>query len=193
MELKTMRLSDAIEDSIIVITDDVNSITGDWVAAQFQADDIAEGLLESVTEEDEDLIANHFIVDRENVEEVIKHIGESSLYIPSRRKNNKLKRDHSLTKADLKSIVKQLTVEDYTYSMESINELYLGNILTVFITGKEFAVSGGRTISNLVLYIKIDDSEEGLVTVVGIHESEKPEEESHPYAEEFKEYESLWD
>ena len=191
MEQKTMKLSDAIEDSIIVITDDVNSVSSDWVAAQFRADDISEGLSEAVTEEDEDAI-NRFTVDREDVEEVIKHISESSLYVLGRRKNNQFKREHSLTREDLKSIVRQLTVEDYSFITESINELHLGHILTVFITGKEFIVSGGRTISNLVLYIKVDDSEEGLVTVVGIHESIRPEEETHPYAEEFKEYEDLW-
>lgn len=187
-----MKLSDAIEDSIIVITDDIDSVSGEWVAAQFKADDIAEGLTETNNIEDEDSTANQFTVDKETVEEVIKHISESSLYIVNRNKNNQFKRVHSLTRADLKSIVKQLTVKDYTYSLESINPLFLGNTLTVFITGKEFVLTDGRTLDNLVLYIKVDNTEEGRVTVIGIHESERPEEERHPYAEKFKTYENLW-
>ena len=189
MQQKTMKLSDAVKDSIIVVTNDIHGISGEWVAAQYQADDLDEGVAETVPSSD----VERLIVSEEEVIEVINHLGDCHIDIANRPKNRQFMRSYDLTRPDVIQIVKQLTKEDYTYSLASRNQLHLGSILTVFITGKAFMLNDGRVINNPILYIKVDDSSEGLVTIVSIHESERPEEESHPYAEEFKKYENLWD
>lgn len=187
---KPAKLSDIIKDSIVVVTNNINDISGAWVAKQYQADDFDEIILEST--EEIVIVPEKFIINKEEVNEVLDYISNCRIDIVNRRKNNQFKKRNTLNNEDIKSIMKQLSVGDYSYNVNSNNLLHLGKPLAVFITGKEFVLSDGRTLNNLVLYIKVDYSEEGWVTVISIHESSHPEEESHPYVEEFKEYENLW-
>lgn len=195
-----VELDDIIKNSIVVFTDDINSVSGDWVAAQYQKDDLDE----DVKEIKDEPIVDKLLVNKETVKDSIEHLSTRKIDIIPRRKNTKFMADNALSKEDLYAILKQLSVGDYSYSVNSKSLIHLNNVLTVFITGKDFELSDGRILKDLVLYIKVDDTEEGWVTVISIHESTHPEEESHPYEEtkqdkpnsvyeEFNLYETLWD
>lgn len=175
-------LDELVNHSIVIVTDDFNGVTGPWVAKQFQLDEIEEGI---ITELNKNFKPREkcIIVDRKSVEKTLKSLHEDALIFIKREKNDRFKTENNLSKSDLRDILTQLSVKDYSYSIKSKHKQFLGDMLTVFITGKDFKLKDGCSINNLVLYIKVEDSSEGFVTIISIHESENPNEESHPYIE----------
>ena len=186
-EENSINLSDAINDSIVVFTDDINSITGDWVASQYKSDD--DDILEAAETEDK-INSPKIIVSRQDLGKVIDNLKSEPIKVVRRKKNKKFMSDYAITDSDIKSILSQLEAKDYSYSKISTNELYAGDVLTVFITGKQFTLSD-KTLDGLTIYIKVDDSDEGLVTVVSIHEAEH-QDNLHPY-DESKSVKEAWE
>lgn len=165
------KLEDIVKDSIVVYTDDIESITGEDVAKQFQLDD-DDDLVEDIEEE---TTVDKFLVDENSVKKVVENLLNMPIMIPNTKKNKKFKDDYNLTEENVKSILKQITEDDYAYSKISKNIYFLGNILTVFLTKRDFGVSD-KSLEDVVLYIKIDNSSEGYVTAISVHESERPQE-----------------
>ena len=178
-EENSINLSDAINDSIVVFTDDVNSITGDWVASQYKSDD-EDDILEAAEAEDKPN-SPKIIVSRQDLDKVIDNLKSEPIKVVRRKKNKKFMSDYTLTDSDVKSILNQLEAKDYSYSKISTNELHAGDVLTIFITDKQFTLSD-KTLDGLTIYIKVDDSDEGLVTVVSIHAAGH-QDDSHSYNE----------
>ena len=87
---KPAKLSDIIKDSIVVVTNNINDISGAWVAKQYQADDFDEIILEST--EEIVIVPEKFIINKEEVNEVLDYISNCRVDIVNRRKNNQFKK-----------------------------------------------------------------------------------------------------
>jgi hypothetical protein len=178
-------LLDIVRCSLAVITDDVRSFThedAEKIAARFNFDnevDFEEYFEEDFRDEAGDPLAGRspekFIVPVEEVREVIRKITNNYILVntnartDSGRKNLRLMNEFDLSEADIRELARQLNVGDYSFSAPSIQPQYAGNILTFFITKKDFRLSDGRTFDNLHVYVKVDTTEDGLVTAISFH------------------------
>lgn len=179
--------------TIIAIVDDVHDFThadAESLAAQFNYED------EVDFEEDYEPVAtvpsplanrsaDKFIVPKSEVREVINKIINNNIILVTNEdtsngaKNVRFMNDLRLSEADVKELIRQLNTGDYSYSAPSRNVYRAGNILTFFITKKNFVLSDGRTFENLCVYIKVDATNEGRVTAVSFHHGSGSL--NHPY------------
>lgn len=163
------------EDPIILLVDDINEYSGEWVNNEYKKDYWDEDDLEEEIEEPHE--REKITVSKEDVAEVIHNIQTSPrLTILNRSKNRALVNDYNLTREDQINILKSLAVGDYVYSTISDNALHAGDILTIFFKDVEF---NGTTVP-ITLYVKVDDSVAGDVVIISLHQGTDRYE--HPYA-----------
>jgi hypothetical protein len=131
--------------------------------------------------EEESSAPEKFILSKSEVDKVLNNILNAySTIISKRPVNINFLKNHDLTLDDGREIIKQLSFSDYSYSSKSTNAFYLGNTLSIFVPDKEFNING-KVIPAVKMYIKIDDSKEGIITVISFQEGTS---EDHPYENE---------
>lgn len=178
-------LLDIVRCSTVVVVDDARNFTHDeaeQIAAQFNYEDDVD------FEEEYDSAAGtavldplagrspeKFTVSIDEVREVINKIASNHINLitrlntPNGRKNVEFMDQLQLTEDDVRELMRQLRTGDYSYSAESRNINRTGNILTFFITKKDFTLADGRTFNDLQVYVKVDATRDGLVTAVSFH------------------------
>ena len=178
-------LLDIVRCSVPVLTNDVRNFTredAEKVASYFNFDD------EVDFEEDYepvDLSAStsplagrspdKFIVEPDEVREVIRKISANHVFVNtiershSGRQNVAFMNEHNLSEDDIRELAKQLELGDYSFSAPSRQPQFAGNILTFFITKKDFRLADGRTFDDLFVYVKVDTPAEGPVTAISFH------------------------
>ena len=178
-------LLDIVRCSVPVITDDVRNFTHEdakRIAARFNFEndiDFEEeydpNLGSSVVDPLEGRSPEKFIVPIEEVREVLSKITSNYVLVntnvrsQSGRKNVEFMNELNLSNHDIRELAKQLEVGDYSYSAPNRQPQFVGNILTFFITKKDFRLSDGREFNDLQVYVKVDASEEGIVTAISFH------------------------
>ena len=178
-------LLDIVRCSVPVIVNDVRDFThadAERIAARFNFDnevDFDEEYDSTLGESVEDPLAGRspekFIVPEEEVREVLRKIANNHIFVntiarsQSGRKNLEFMGEHDLSEDDIRELAKQLQVGDYSYSAPSNQTQFAGNILTFFITKKDFRLADGRTFDNLHVYVKVDTTEDGIVTAISFH------------------------
>lgn len=186
-------LLDMVECSTIVIVPDAREFThldAERVAQRFNySNDLDE---EDIDEELESPLkgknTEKFIVSKDEVKAIINRIVTSSINLirnketVNGRKNVLFMQEHDLTEEDISYLTKQLKVSDYSYSSNSRNINFPNSILTFFITNKNFILPSGKKFDALKVYIKIDATDDGYVTVVSFHDATGNI--KHPYTDE---------
>lgn len=188
-------LLDIVRCSVPVITNDVREFTHEdakRIAARFNFEDEIDfeeeydhNLGSSVVDPLEGRSPEKFTVPVEEVREVISKITSNYVLVntnvrsQSGRKNVEFMNDLNLSNHDIRELARQLEVGDYSYSAPSNQLQYAGNILTFFITKKDFRLSDGREFNDLQVYVKVDTSEEGIVTAISFHRGSSSL--RHPY------------
>ena len=159
---------DLLEKStyVIVTNDNVENVDTGEIARDILSDELDDDFKECYNEDYEN---NKFIVSKDEVDKILRNLQSLRLYFSDYKKTKEFMDEYSLDYDDLRSIVSQLRAGDYSCSIESKNPYFLGNVLHIFITGKDFVISGDRTISGIDIYIKIDATELGYMSVVSIH------------------------
>ena len=74
--------------------------------------------------------------------------------------------EYNLSEDDIRELAKQLELGDYSFSSPNKQPQFAGNILTFFITKKDFRLADGRTFDNLFVYVKVDTPDDGPVTAI---------------------------
>lgn len=172
-------LSDAMDGVFMLVVDNAINYNIDNVVNELKKDyvdeePLAEQLSRRIMEEN-----NHIIIDPSGIKELIEKIKTCNHFeINQRDKNKKFIEDQSLSRSDVVKIIKQLTIEDYSYTLNSTNKYHEGAQLTVFVTNKSFNLPN-RTINGIEIYVKIEYTEAGFVCVVSFHEADKHE--NNPY------------
>lgn len=176
-------LLDIVRCSVPVLTNDVRNFThedAERIAAQFNFENDVD------FEEDYEPIdvgpsplegrsPDKFIVEPDEVREVIRKIANNHVFVNtiershSGRQNVAFMREYSLSEDDIRELAKQLELGDYSFSSFNRQPQFAGNILTFFITKKDFRLADGRTFNDLFVYVKVDATEEGLVTAISFH------------------------
>lgn len=178
-------LLDVIRCSTVVIVNDVREFThadAERVAARYNYDDevdFEEEYDSNLGESVEDPLAGRspdkFLVPEEEVGTVIQKIANNYINLVTNerttngRQNVEFMHQHNLTEDNVRELAQQLTVADYSYSSNSRNVNRAGNVLTFFVTEKDFTLSDGRTFDGLKVYVKVDATDEGIVTAVSFH------------------------
>lgn len=191
-------LLDMVKCSTIVIVPDVREFTHldtERIAASFNYDNEID-FEEDYISESTDILKNplarktieKFIVSKDEVKNVINKIATSNInlitneYTDNGIKNNLFMQKHDLPEEDIEYLIKQLKVGDYSYSAKSKNINHIGDILTFFITNKNFKLLDGSMLNNLKVYVKIDSSKLGIITAVSFHDATGSI--KHPYTNE---------
>ena len=178
-------LLDIVWCSTAVITNDVREFThadAEKIATRFNFDNdvdfeesFDENLGATVVNPLEGRSAEKFIVPEEEVKEVLRKITSNYILVntnvrsASGRKNVEFMNELSLSNDDIRELARQLQVGDYSYSAPSNQTQFAGCILTFFITKKDFRLSDGRTFDDLTVYVKVDATDEGIVTAISFH------------------------
>ena len=178
-------LLDIVRCSLAVITNDVRVFThadAEKIAAQFNYDDDVDfeedydiTLGSTITDPLAGRSPEKFIVSEDEVREVLRKITSNYVLVntnvrsQSGRKNVEFMDEHNLSEDDIRELARQLQVGDYSYSAPSNQPQHAGHILTFFITRKDFRLSDGRTFDDLAVYVKVDDTDEGIVTAISFH------------------------
>ena len=178
-------LLDIVRCSVPVIVNDVRDFThadAEQIAARYNFDnevDFEEYFDESLDEGVEDPLAGRspdkFIVEPDEVREVIRKIANNHVFVNtiershSGRQNVAFMNELNLSEDDIRELAKQLELGDYSFSAPNRQPQYAGNILTFFITKKDFRLADGRTFDNLHIYVKVDTTEDGIVTAISFH------------------------
>lgn len=170
--------------TIVAIVNDVREFThaeAEDLAAQFNyADEVDfeedyEPIVEAPVSPLAGRSTDKFIVPESEVREVIRKIINNNIVLvtdedtPNGIQNVEFMDELQITEADVKELIRQLNVGDYSYIAPSRNIHRAGNILTFFITKKNFRLADGRTFDNLRVYVKVDATREGRVTAVSFH------------------------
>lgn len=181
MKEEKRNLSDLINnnDFHTILTDDARDFDIHEWEKRIEADD------DSDTENIEESArpSEHFTVSKEDVQNILNKIASSSLFVANYYKTNGFMKANGLDTDDVKEIARQLSMKDYSYSMESTN-FKLGDTISVFITNKDFKVKG-KNLSDLTLYIEIDVDYGDVVAIVSMHSQSKGGRgsERNPYRE----------
>ena len=178
-------LLDVVRCSTVVIVNDAREFThadAERVAARFNYDDEVDfedeydsNLGESVEDPLAGRSPDKFLVPEEEVGAVIQKIANNYINLVTNerttngRQNVEFMNQHNLTEDNVRELAKQLTTADYSYSSNSRNVNRAGNVLTFFVTEKDFTLSDGRTFEGLKVYVKVDATDDGLVTAVSFH------------------------
>ena len=168
-EKEEKHLSDFLDsgDFHTVLVDDARTFDiHQWEKDMAEEDEFDDTIEEDVADTDE-----HFIVTEEDVQKVLDKIASSNLFVANYYKNNAFMKGKGLTEEDVKAIVKKLDIGDYSHSVKS-TKFSPGDVLTVFITDKDFSVNG-KDLHGLVLYIKIDTDYGDPVAIISIHNQYK--------------------
>ena len=137
---------------------------------------------ESLLESDNQNSNKHFTVSKEDVQNLIEKIAKSDFFAADYYKTRGFMKSKNLSEDDIKSIVKQLDIDDYSYSMKS-KTFKPGDVIDVFITNKDFEING-KNLSGLNLYIKLDLDYGDISAVVSAHsynEHNKKYPKNNPY------------
>lgn len=172
----TIKLSDALNGVFMIVVDDASSYNIENVVTEIKKDyEEEEDSLEEQFEEEN----NHIIVDPKGIKELIEKIKTCENFdIVKRPKNRKFIQDELLNENDVMNIIKQLNVEDYSYTLKSRNKYHEGAELTVFVTDKMFQLED-RVLEGIEIYVKIEYTEAGFVCVISFHPAHKHED--NPY------------
>lgn len=177
-----VNLSDIIKHCIFVVSDnakiyDVSKIEAE-LNKDFEDEEDFETIYESKTPS-----SPRIILSKDNVKTIIDKLASPSTIfdISNNWKNNEFKKIYNLSDEDLKTLIRQLSIRDYCYTVNSTHALHQGALLTIFITSKHLEVKD-IVFENIILYIKVEILENGSVCVVSFHPSHH--ENSHPYEEE---------
>ena len=178
-------LLDIVRCSVPVLTNDVRVFTHEdaqRIAARFNFDDevdFEEYIEEGYGEDIENPLAGRspdkFIVEPDEVREVIRKIANNHVFVNtiershSGRQNVAFMNEYSLSEDDIRELAKQLELGDYSFSAPNRQPQYAGNILTFFITKKDFRLADGRTFDDLHVYVKVDATDDGPVTAISFH------------------------
>ena len=170
--------------TVVAIVNDVREFThaeAEDLAAQFNYSDEVdfeedyEPIIETSISPLAGRSADKFIVPESEVREVIRKIINNNIILvtdedtPNGIQNVEFMNELQLSEADVKELIRQLNVGDYSYSAPSRNVRRASNILTFFITKKDFRLADGRTFNDLRVYVKVDATREGRVTAVSFH------------------------
>ena len=168
----------AMEDAEIIIVDDARSFDTQIIIDNMALDYAEEESLEEAFDDSEN---PHLIVSEDEVRDILKKIATAeNITISKYWKTRRFQKQNNLSNNDIREIIKQLKVGDYSHSLISKNETHKGVLLSVFITGKLFRLTNNKTIENILMYIKIDTSKYGVVCAVSVHEPLF--DEGRPYA-----------
>lgn len=172
----TIKLSDALNGVFMVVVDDASSYNIENVVTEIKKDyEEEEDSLEEQVEEEN----NHIIVDPKGIKELIEKIKTCENFdIVKRPKNRKFMQDELLNENDVMNIIKQLNVEDYSYTTKSKNKYHEGAELTVFVTDKMFQLED-RVLEGIEIYVKLEYTEAGFVCVISFHPAHKHEDNSY--------------
>lgn len=167
-----------LEDAEIIIVEDARIFDTQPIIDNLALDHRDEEYLEEAYD---DLDNTRIIISESDVRYILNDIASCEhIKISKYWKTRKFQKTHNLSNEDLRNIVHQLTVGDYSYSLISKNEDHEGVLLAIFITDKKFKLSENRYLENLMIYIKIDPSKYGVVCAVSVHEPLF--DEGRPYA-----------
>lgn len=172
-------LSDALDGVFMLVVDNaieynINNVVNELKRDYEDEEPLAEHISRRILEEN-----NHIIIDPSGIKELIEKIKTCNHFeINQRDKNKQFIEDQSLSRSDIIKIIKQLTIEDYSYTLNSTNKYHEGAQLTVFVTNKKFHLTD-RTLDGIEIYVKIEYTEAGFVCVVSFHEADKHE--NNPY------------
>lgn len=171
-------LSDFIDNSIVVFTNDIDSVDVKDIVNGFKNDSWDEDIKEDI---ETPSVKNYKItLSKSDVEKALSDLQYKGIVYVDRDKNSSFKNERGLTRKEIIEAIKKLSTEDYSYSLESSHFLYPGHILNVFVTKNDL---GNEKLSNLILYIKIDTYENEYVTIISFHEAERDESSMNPYKE----------
>ena len=180
-------LLDIVKCSVPVLTNDVRNFTredAERIATRFNfVDDVDfeeyfDDSLKEATPSDNPLAGRSpekFIVEPDEVREVIRKIANNHVFVNtiershSGRQNVAFMNEHNLSEDDIRELAKQLELGDYSFSAPNRQPQFAGNILTFFITKKDFRLADGRTFDNLTVYVKVDTPDDGPVTAISFH------------------------
>lgn len=174
-----LTLTDALDGVFMLVVDnateyDINNVVNELNKDYVDEEQITEQLSRKFMEEN-----NHIIIDPSGIKELIEKIKTCRHFeINQRAKNKQFVEEQSLSRSDIINIIKQLTIEDYSYTLNSTNRYHEGAQLTVFVTNKTFQLSN-RIMDGIEIYVKIEYTEAGFVCVVSFHEADKHE--NNPY------------
>ena len=175
-------LSDILNNKdlqIILVPDARDFDIHEWEAIIDSEDENADDLSEMLLKEDKEISKQKFIVTKNDVQAVLDKIATSDIFVAPYYKTTGFTKAKGLNTEDIKQIAKQLSPEDYNHSMIS-TKFKPGDILTVFITNKNFIVNG-KNLSGTTLYIKIDADYGDMVAIVSAH-TELGKLSKNPYA-----------
>lgn len=176
---KSVTLTDALDGVFMLVVDNASSYNINKIVNELNKDYSDEELLDEHVSKrirDEN---NHIIVDPSGIKKLIEKIKTCTHFeINQRAKNKQFIEEQSLSRSDVINIIKQLTVEDYSYTLNSTNRYHEGAQLTVFVTNKKFQLSD-KILNGIEIYVKIEYTEAGFVCVVSFHEADKHE--NNPY------------
>lgn len=170
--VETRPLSDILKNkdfSVIVVPDARDFDIHEWermIGAE-EDDDIEESLLE----EDEKISGEKFTVTKDDVQNILNKIASSDQFVAPYYKTRGFMKADNLSTDDVKAIVSQLIPSDYNHSMTS-KTFKPGDVLTVFITNKDFEVNDKKLYGSK-LYIKVDADYGDMVAIVSIHTNEE--------------------
>lgn len=171
-------LSDFINNSIVVFTNDIDSVNAKDVVSGFKTDSWDEDIEEDIRTPSK---KNYkIILAKSDVEKALSDLQYKGIVYVDRNKNTSFKNERGLTRKEIIEAIKKLSTEDYSYSLESSHFLYPGHVLNVFVTKNDL---GNEKLSNLILYIKIDTYDDEYVTIISFHEAERDESDIKPYKE----------
>ena len=178
-------LLDIVKCSVPVLTNDVRNFTredAERIATRFNFDnevDFEEFIEEGYGNNVENPLAGRsldkFIVEPSEVREVIRKIANNHIFVNtiershSGRQNVAFMNEHNLSEDDIRELAKQLEIGDYSFSAPNRQPQFAGNVLTFFITKKDFRLADGRTFDNLFVYVKVDTPDDGPVTAISFH------------------------
>lgn len=188
-EEKEQTLTDFINsrDFHTVLVSDVNNFSLKEFENSVKEDDAADDndlYYEFLLEADNQASSGHFTISKEDVQNLIEKIAKSDFFVADYYKTRGLMKSKNLSEDDIKSIVKQLSANDYSYSVES-KSFKPGDAISVFITNKDFEVNE-KNLSGLTLYIELDLDYGDIAAIVSVHEQHKHNKKyprDNPYSE----------
>lgn len=134
-----LTVTDALKYAVAVIVDNALTYDVSKIEKIIDMDFEDERDFDSKMDESYD-ITSRIIIDKDAVKSILEKVTDKDTLIDNipRDKNIRFQHEYSLTQQDVRSIIQQLDVADYTYSVESVKPFRHGALLTVLITNKSF-------------------------------------------------------
>ena len=188
--IKEPTLTDFINsrDFYVVLVDDVRDFNLREYQHSIEVDDEPEEdeeskeYYESLLEDDSSNKNTKYVISKKDVQNLIEKIAKSNFFVANYYKTRKFMKDENLSEDDIKAIVKQLGINDYSYSMES-KSFKPGDTISVFITNKDFKVNG-KNLSGLTIYIELDLDYGDIAAIISVHRERKTDKrfpKNNPY------------